>query len=401
MIRTSSNARCLLPGLLLALFGAAVPAHAQSAASTGLEVGVLPAVNFDSDEGFGYGALAAIYQYGTAGLAPYEWSLRPEVFLTSEGRRDVKAFFDAPHLLPGRWRLTAFLGTEKHVATPYYGTGNDAAYDQALDAEDGPNPFFYRFGRKRDSGTFMLQRPLMDSPLRILLGAGVQRTTVVPVPEDEGTTLFAEQVTDEEETTWTNFVRAGLVWDTRDRESGPTRGAWSELLVQWVDEGLGADFSYVRWTVSDRRYVSLGERLVLATRIVVRGVSEGAPVYDLFNLQTSFQQQEGLGGSKTVRGVPKNRFVGRGMLVWNTELRWRVADFRMLGRDAHLVLSAFLDQGRVWAGGVQLDELTRDLHRGYGGGVRIGLGENFVAALDAGTAEENGLPIYLGLGYLF
>lgn len=377
------------------------PGAGQGALPTGLEVGVLPAVNFDSDDGFGYGVLAALYQYGGGGLAPYEWSLQPEIFLTTEGRRDVKVFFDAPHLLPDGWRMTAFLGTEKHIATPYYGVGNDTRFEETLAADDGPDPFYYRFGRTRDSGTFMLQRPLAASPLRFLVGGGIQRTSITPVPEEDGTTLYALQVGADEEVTWTNFVRGGLVWDTRDRESGPSAGSWTELLVQWVDDGLGADFSYWRWTFISRRYVPLTDRVVFAHRYLVRGISEGAPVYDLYRVQTSFEQQEGLGGSKTVRGLLKNRFVGRGMLVWNAELRWRAADFRLLGRDAHLVLSAFLDQGRVWEGGVRLDELLSDLHRGWGGGARIGLGENFVVALDAGTAEDNGVPIYLGLGYLF
>ena len=102
-----------------------------------------------------------------------------------------------------------------------------------------------------------------------------------------------------------------------------------------------------------------------------------------------------------MRGVLKNRFAGRALLVWNAELRWRVGDFRLLGRASHVVLSAFVDQGRVWDEGVQLDELLTDLHRGIGGGVRVGFGENFVVALDIGTSEEAGMPIYIGIGYLY
>ena len=97
----------------------------------------------------------------------------------------------------------------------------------------------------------------------------------------------------------------------------------------------------------------------------------------------------------------KNRFVGRGMLVWNAELRWRVGDFRLLGRASHVVLSAFVDQGRVWDEEIRIDELLTDLHRGIGGGVRLGFGENFIVALDIGTSKETGMPIYIGIGYLY
>jgi outer membrane protein assembly factor BamA len=368
---------------------------------TGLEVGALPAITFDADEGFGYGALVELYQYGDGALGPYMWSARPTVFLTTEGRRDFTLFFDAPHLLPDGWRLDAFLGTEEQIATPYYGVGNASAYDEALDLEDGPNPFFYRFGRNRRSATFNLQRPIRESKLRGLFGAGFVNTDITDVPEGDGTTLYAGEIVTGEDSEWTNYVRAGLVWDSRDRETGTRSGAWTEFLFQRVDEQFGADRSYSRWTFTDRRYISIGSKLVFAHRYLLQGVSEGAPAHDLFRVQTSFKQQEGLGGAKTVRGVLKNRFVGRGMVVWNAELRWRAAEFRLIGKPFHVVLSAFVDQGRVWDGDVQLSELMTDLHRGFGGGVRLGMGENFIIAADLGRSAEAGMPMYIGLGYLY
>jgi outer membrane protein assembly factor BamA len=196
-------------------------------------------------------------------------------------------------------------------------------------------------------------------------------------------------------------VRVGLAWDTRDREIGTQRGTFTELLVQRADEKLGGDHSYTRVTFTDRRYYTLHSSLVFANRLLVQEVSEGAPLQDLHRIQTSFKQQEGLGGSKSLRGLPKNRYVGRGLFLWNAELRWRVANFRLIGRPFHAVLSAFLDSGRVWEEGVRLEELLTSLHRGYGGGVRLGMGESFVVALDAGTSRETGMPIYIGLGYLF
>lgn len=399
-MRQSGNG--LFASVLLVVGALFVPVSGsgQGPEPTGLEIGGLPAINFDADEGFGYGALAELYQYGTRGLAPYEWTLQPTVFLTTEGRRDFVLFFDAPHVLVRDWRLSVFLGSQKQIATPYYGVGNESTYDEALDADDGPDPFYYRFGRTRRSATFNLQRTIAD-PLRVLVGGGIVRATTDPVPEGEGTTLFAQQAGAGEETLWLNYVRGGLVWDSRDRESGPRRGTWTEVLVQWVDEGLGSDVNFTRWTFTDRRYLSLGNRLVFAHRYLLQGVSEDAPVSELFRVQASFKGQEGLGGASTVRGLLRNRFAGRGMLVWNAELRWRVADFALRGRSFHTVLSGFFDQGRVWHGDVKFDELVSDLHRGYGGGARLGMGEDFVVAVDLGTSSETGLQLYIGLGYLY
>jgi hypothetical protein len=373
--------------------------HAQGT-RTGLEIGLVPAINFDADEGFGYGAIAELYHYGKGGLVPYLWTLQPTVFLTTEGRRDLTVFFDSPHLLPGGWRVDAFLGSEEQIATPYYGLGNDAPYDEVLETDD--NPYYYRFGRTRRSLAANVQRSLDGGPLRLLVGLGAAHVAVKPVPEGRGATLLEEELAGAPVPGgWTNYVRAGLVWDSRDRETGTRRGTWTEILVQRVDTRLGADHSYTRTTFTDRRYRALTARLTFANRFLVQHVTEGVPLHELHRIQSSFKQQEGLGGAKSVRGVLKNRFTGRGLFVWNAELRFRVADFELLGRPFHAVLSAFVDSGRVWEDGVRLDELFTDLHRGYGGGVRLGMGENFVVAVDGGTSRETGMPIYIGLGYLY
>ena len=118
-------------------------------------------------------------------------------------------------------------------------------------------------------------------------------------------------------------------------------------------------------------------------------------------MDTSFKAQEGLGGAKTLRGMLKNRYAGKGMFLWNTELRWRAAEFTTFDREFHLVVSGFVDSGRVWAEDVVLSEALSELHHAYGGGLKLGMGENFVVSLDVGHSRESTAPIYLGLGYLY
>jgi len=391
--------RVTLPVALLLLFLSAGPLLAQTP-RTGLEIGGVPAINFDADEGFGYGVILELYAYGAGARLPYVWTLQPAVFLTTEGRRDFTLFFDSPHLLPGRWRVDVFLGSEEQIATPYYGIGNATSYDPALETD--ADPYYYRFGRTRRRLALNLQHPLGSLPLRVLVGAAFGRVTVTPVPESVGTTFLAEELAGSPAPSgWSNSVRGGVVWDTRDRETGPGHGTWTELLLQRADGALGSDWEFTRVTLTDRRYWSLGRRLVLANRLLLQHVTEQAPVHELHVIQASFKAQEGLGGAKSVRGIPKNRFAGRGLFLWNTELRWRAAELGLLGRSFHATLSAFLDAGRVWDSGPRIGEVLTDLHRGFGGGLRIGMGDNFVVAVDAGTSELAGLPIYIGLGYLF
>ncbi|MDP9347935.1 MAG: BamA/TamA family outer membrane protein, partial [Gemmatimonadota bacterium] len=368
-------------------------------AREGWEWAGVPALNYDADEGFGYGVVLELYNHG-GGAHPYRFTIQPTVFLTTGGRRDYTVFFDAPDLLPGAWRLDAFAGSEEQIASPYYGAGNDVVVDDA--ADEGANPYYYRFGRTRRQLSGNLQHPLGATPLRVLVGAGAAHVSIDPVPRDSGTTLLAAELAgDAAPGGWSNHLRGGVVWDTRDRETGTRRGTWSELLVQRVDRALGSESSFTRWTLTDRRYLPLAGRLTFANRLMLQGVEGDAPFHELYTVQTSFKQQEGLGGAKTLRGVPKNRFVGKGMFLWNAELRWRALDFRAMGKPAHLVLSGFLDSGRVWEERVQPGEIFTGLHHGVGGGVRLGMGENFVVALDVGHGAETGAPFYIGLGYLY
>jgi len=141
--------------------------------------------------------------------------------------------------------------------------------------------------------------------------------------------------------------------------------------------------------------------VTLANRVLVQNTDGDAPFYLLSEVQTTQKPQDGLGGSSTVRGLPKDRYVGRGMAVSNNEIRWRALDFGVHGRQSSLVLSAFADAGRVWTDGVDLSTAANDLHVGYGGGVRLGLGSSFVIATDIGHSPQSTAPIYIGLGYLF
>ena len=124
-------------------------------------------------------------------------------------------------------------------------------------------------------------------------------------------------------------------------------------------------------------------------------------ISEMFAVQSSFRDDEILGGASSLRGIPKNRYVGKGVAFSNSEVRWSAASFGVRGTPSQLVLSGFGDVGRVWAEGLDVSQLGSDLHVGYGGGARLVLGPTFVIALDVGHSSQTTAAIYLGLGYLF
>jgi len=365
----------------------------------GVEVSGIPALNFDADEGLGYGAILALYKY-EPGSTTYRWTVQPTLFMTTRGRRDYTLFFDAPSSDTRPWRITAYAGRERQLAAPYYGIGNETAYDAAL--ETGATRYYYRYGLDRFRASADVQHTLGRPSLRYLIGAGASSEKVDLTPFDSGSTLIESDMSGRQPVaTRTNYVRAGVTWDTRDREIGTTSGTWADLLVQRVDSKLGASRNYTRWTAAARHYQPLGPRVTLANRFVLQNTVGDAPFYSLAELPTTQKSQDGLGGTSSIRGIPKDRYVGKGILVSNNELRWRAADFGLIGRQSSLVLSGFVDAGRVWSDGVDLSSALHELHSGYGGGVRLGFGPSFVISTDVGHSSQSTAAIYIGLGYLF
>ncbi|HMA22919.1 MAG TPA: BamA/TamA family outer membrane protein [Gemmatimonadaceae bacterium] len=385
---------------IITAFGFPIAAHAQAQVQKrSLEISGVPALNFDADEGFGYGVILAFYGYD-ASATSYRWTAQPTVFLTTQGRRDYTLFFDAPARPDHPWRITSFVGREQQLAAPYYGVGNQSPYD--ADLERGSTRYFYRYGRDRSRATADVQHAVWNPAFRVLLGAGASIDRIDLTPFDSGHTLIQSELSNRAPATaHTNYARAGITWDTRDREIGTQSGTWADLIVLRADKSFGASNDYTRWTATARHYQSLGGRLTLANRLLVQNTIGDAPFYVLSELQTTQKPQDGLGGSSSVRGLPKDRYIGKGIAVSNNEVRWRAVDFTLRGRPSSVVLSGFVDAGRVWTDVVDLSTLARDLHAGYGGGARLGFGSSFVIATDVGHSAQSAASIYIGLGYLF
>ena len=322
-------------------------------------------------------------------------AIRPTASRHVKGRRDLSVFFDAPHLLPSGWRAGAYVAREQQLAAPYYGVGNATSFDASKQL--APNPYFYRFEDAKPTA----RRPTFSvrsaARFRLLyIGAGVRATTIDETPFDSGTTLLRSETNGAQLRGEVGLVygRAGVVYDTRDRETGPTRGQWSELLVQRGVRALGGNQEFTRATATVRTYLPVASRLTFASRVIGEQSWGTIPFYELSVIQGSFKDDDGLGGAGTLRGWPKDRFIGKSLALTNQELRWRATEFQLRGREAELIASTFVDAGRVFDGG-------GSWHASYGGGLRLQYGRDFVIATDVGHSRESTAAVYIGLGYLF
>ncbi len=401
----------------------------------GLGFGAVPAIAFDSDLGFRYGALANLYWYGDGMPKPfYKHSLYIEWSHTTKGSDMKRIKYDSEYLIP-KVRVTAEARLETEQAMDFYGfNGFEALYNPAFADPAGPDyisRMYYRMDRRFLRLKTDFQGQIIGRKLRWYAGfnhynqtfasvdieklnAGKEDADKLPdvnglydnyidwgvIPEDQASGGF------------NNIISAGIVADTRDNEPNPNSGLWTEAFLVTTPGFLGNKHPFTSFVMTHRQYFTIfPKRLTFAYRVNYQTTIGGnIPWYMLnFNFNT-LETREGLGGSKTLRGVLRNRVLGEGYVLGNMELRWKFLNFRFIGSDWYLALSPFLDAARItkpfeYTKVPQMLQGDPDgWHLGYGAGLHIAWGENFIVAVDyglAGDKRDGTKGLYIGLDFLF
>lgn len=409
---------------------------------TGWSWGGVPAVAYNSDTGFLYGIILNPFNYGDGSMYPdYKYSIYMEWSRTTKGSGINKLFFDSKYLLPKGIRVTGELSYLTEQALPFYGfNGYESVYHPEFEDDQDPGyrtRVYYRHMRNQFKFTADFQKQVLNPNLRGILGLGFLNTAVGPVDiatlnegQDAADQLPVYSTPDliglydsyvskgyiaanEKDGGQVNYLKLGAVYDTRDNEANPMSGMWTEGLVVTSPSFLGSDFSYTELTLTHRQYFTLIPRdLSFAYRVGYQSVIAGdIPFFLLPYYQSSYQTQEGFGGSKTFRGILKNRVVGNSVVLFNAEMRWKFFHTVLFGQNLYLALNAFVDGGETlkqYGNDTYLNSLSGQqkdsLHLSYGGGFRIALNENFIIAVDYGLAadkQDGTSGLYIGLGYLY
>ncbi|MCB0807022.1 MAG: BamA/TamA family outer membrane protein, partial [Bacteroidales bacterium] len=419
----------------------------KSISKNGFSFGLLPVVAYNSDIGFQYGLVVNLFNFGDGSLYPdYKYSVYTEVSRTTRGGGINQVFFDSKHMLPHEIRITADVSYLTELALDFYGfNGYDAVYHPQLEDDEDPNyrsRMYYRYARDFLRVTADLQGKLPVKNLHWLAGIGYFNLIVSSVDIEKlnkgrdvqdilpDTALLYDQYIDwgiidenEKEGGIIPSAKLGLVYDTRDNEPSPNKGVWSEALLFYVPEIAGSKYSYVKLAITHRQYLPvIKKKLILAYRMGYQGTIAGdAPFFMQNYIISSFAKvttTDGLGGAKTLRGLLRNRIVADGISYGNIELRWKFFETILWKQNLYLALNAFTDAGMAlqkidtdkrlglepWEQEFYFDPGAETLHVSAGGGLRIGLNDNFIVAFDYGKAfdERDGNDgFYAGIGYLF
>lgn len=427
----------------------------RSNVKTGLIPGGVPAVAYDEDIGFLYGVILNFYHYGDGSRYPrYDHAFYLEWSRTTKGSGKNIFTYDSDKLIPGvRSALELSYLTEQ--ALDFYGfNGNKAFFNYDYingDSDDYLSRMFYKMDRRMLRLRADFTGDIIQDRLKWFGGLeyyDIRLDTVDteqlnskvksgkdPLPYIDGGLfgLYAndwgildpDQVNGGKHT----LVKAGLIFDTRDNEPNPMKGIWTEAQLIMAPAFLSdSDLGYIRLALTHRQYFTLAaEDLNFAYRLSYQAKLAGnMPYYMLpfvFNSPPNYTR-DGVGGSKTVRGMMRNRVVGEDFIYGNVELRWKFLHFKLFKQNFYLALSGFMDGGMV-TGEYDVDlsgvgDVVRNsvnitgstmfsgnekLHLGTGAGFHIAMNENFIVAVDYGfpLSDQDGFKnaLYIGLDFLY
>ncbi len=351
----------------------------------------IPLVSYNTDLGFGIGAVGGTYYY-SPGYTPYRHAFSAQVFFTTEGVRNHYFSYDGPNLL-GRARLKVRAEYRRDLFFPYYGVGNVSA-PEFEPTGSAPREFafdnFYPGGRAEIS-----TKPLGEThPLEVSGGLAYHQVRVRPYP---GSILEQTQPVGIRGGRH-GQIQIGVTWDTRDFEPDPTEGGIQEVLVRISGTPTLSDYSYTGITLSGRHFWKLANRVVFAQRLMLDALFGEVPAFVLADIGSL--GIEGVGGMSSVRGVPRNRYIGSVKAISNSELRFYVFEFNVLGEPVKVGGVALFDVGRVWHPNVNDGPWWR-WHPGVGAGLRVARLAAVVRLDYAVATEDFRQAIYVTFGHMF
>lgn len=434
----------------------------KSIVKTGYNIGPLPVVAYDEDKGFQLGAILQLFNYGDGHNYPnYDSKTFIEFSHFSKGSNLIQLMYDNKELIPGvRWSSAAALNMDK--AMDFFGFNGYGSYYNHEFIDAGKNGAMYSYSPfyKFNKTSLTVKSDFIGDiteHLKWEIGYHAYFCRIADIDYDNinkgksDAQKFPSSVPtlynwycqwglitpEEADGGFGSSIRAGLVYDTRDKEGAPTRGIWAEGHITAAPKWLGSEIPYYRYSLTMRQYFPIikNDVLTFAYRLNYEGtIGSSAPFYVLpyITVMGENNDKDGMGGYRTVRGVMRDRIVGLDMATYTAELRWRFINFTLWNQNIALGLSAFSDGSMVTRGrdmsfkgnlanlsskaeyDAYMSKGVKEIpHITFGAGFRFIMNENFIIAAEYGTPLTHFLknsPVYnqdgtgafyVNVGYLF
>jgi len=416
----------------------------------GWNVGLLPAITFNTDLGFQYGVVVNLFNYGDGSRYPdYDHNIYIEASRYTKGSGIYRFYYDSNYLIPGL-QTTFDLSYLPDDGNNFFGfNGYESVYNVDWtddESDDYRSRMFYKMQRNLFRIKADFQGKLKGKKWKWIAGVTGRNFDIGSVDvdklnkgQDEEDKLPSVETMpglydryvdwglipeEHKNGGYLTVFKAGLVYDTRPYRQNPPSGTWTEVVLLASPSALGDADTFLKLSATHRQYFTLfPEKLIFAYRLAYQGTLSGdVPFYFHPIVETSVltgATNEGLGGARTLRGAMLNRIVGNGIGYANLELRYKAIDFTIGSQNFYIGLVGFFDMGQV----VQpvdfdidaisnnvadsqdyFDDGAESLHYTAGVGLKIAMNRNFVVSVENGYAfnkQDGKSGLYIGLNYLW
>lgn len=394
-----------------------------------------PAIGVDPDTGFNIGAYVQFFNNKKKTdpffeITPYRDTFQFGGVVTTKKVFQLYAYYDSPFIMDTPWRIRGEAQLFYNPLANYFGIGNNGqqltfpgtgqvygsynAYKNALKEQAGgetnedydiyqyTNTFWrgsaeYNLigGWIRLLGGFQVAHTWIDDYTGKTVSGAVQRTTHLQEDCNAGTAKGCKGG-------WDNFIKLGVVFDTRDYEPDPDIGIMWEGVFEYTPKILGSSRNYGRLSSSLRGFGKIFEtgrqKLIIANRFFYQSQFGDVPFYAMSSLAFTDLDRSGLGGFQTIRGYVLNRFIGPVTMVNSTELRYSFFEFNVFHQHLKVGVKPFLDVGRAFD--KVSDTSFKDWHIAGGAGLMLAWNVATVISFDQAWSSE-GSAFYMTLGAQF
>jgi outer membrane protein assembly factor BamA len=395
-----------------------------------------PAVGWDPESGFNYGAAVQWFDNGAADspffrYTPYRQRVLIGATGSTGGSTRAAIGYDLPYVDDSPWRLRAAGLFEQNKFQNYFGFGESTLgpltypgsprafdkYEEYVDALEqnvnGQTWARYNEYRKTQAGAVVtVERDYWGGWLRPQLGLQINHVRVGDYSSEviDGAVMQPTRLLTDTQAGkvlgfdggWDNALKVGLTFDTRDFEPDPSSGTMVQVVGRISTEALGSAFNYQQLTLSWRGFHNLlpadTGRLILAGRISYLMQFGDVPFYSASTIPFTDGDVNGLGGHPTLRGFVTDRFVGDAAAWANAELRWSFGETMLWGQHLRFMVVPFVDSGRVF------DSVSRTTLNDWkidgGVGFRLAWNLSTIVSFDYARSSEGSL-FYMELGHQF
>lgn len=355
----------------------------QSVGTDSLTSSFFPILGYSSDIGLLGGGVYSRFDY-RGDTEPFRTHWQSLAAISTKGFIKVEAQFEQTGSFGTDLRSDLNLFIDRLAYDNYFGVGNRTTYSDQLWEND-----FYFFESLSIGFTADVRETLYRSgatKFDWLLGLGTEYE--IPHTKQQNS-LFNQVRPLGFSGGWVNFLKTGLLWENRNNEFDPTRGNRAELSIRYAPSFLLSDYEMAVVNADLRQYVKLFHTITVAGRARVRHATGDVPYWEL----------SALGEDNSLRGYPRNRFLGKSSVEYNLELRTWVLEFPAY--QIKLGGQLFTDVGRVFTAGDDLGDLFEGYKQTFGFGGAISLFNPDVILRGEIGFSDNGSQIYIGAGYMF